>query len=254
MPVDELQHAVELVSAGHQDEAAVMLSRLVTQDPKNEAAWLWLSVCLNEKPRKIYCLEQVLKINPSNRKALQAISQLKDIPLPSVEAMTGAKRADFITLACPSCGAGLDVTGEEDRYRCSACGNEHLVRRDDGHIWLEPVLAQINRINERVNRSEAGLRAVQLQDEIEAEEKKLVNFRRLNYDAFYILLMAAVLFGTTFFIRFFLLVALATFLALLGGGLFFYTFSATRRIQQEIAQRRSMIAGLVQPPSEVTGF
>ncbi|NTU76193.1 MAG: ATP synthase subunit I, partial [Anaerolineaceae bacterium] len=62
MPVDELQHAVELVSAGHQDEAAVMLSRLVTQDPKNEAAWLWLSVCLNEKLRKIYCLEQVLKI------------------------------------------------------------------------------------------------------------------------------------------------------------------------------------------------
>ncbi|NTV36602.1 MAG: hypothetical protein HGA53_06580 [Anaerolineaceae bacterium] len=254
MPVDELQHAVELVSAGHQDEAAVMLSRLVTQDPKNEAAWLWLSVCLNEKPRKIYCLEQVLKINPGNRKALQALSHLKDIPLPSVEAMTGAKRADFITLACPSCGAGLDVTGEEDRYRCSACGNEHLVRRDDGHVWLEPVLAQINRINERVSRSEAGLRAVQLQDEIEAEEKKLVNIRRLNYNAFYILLMAAVLFGSTMFIRFTLLVIMAFFLAFLGGGLFVYSFLSTRRIQQEIAQRRSVIANLTATLVEDTAY
>jgi hypothetical protein len=199
-------------------------------------------------------LEQVLKINPSNRKALQAISQLKDIPLPSVEAMTGAKRADFITLACPSYGAGLDVTGEEDRYRCSACGNEHLVRRDDGHVWLEPVLAQINRINERVSRSEAGLRAVQLQDEIEAEEKKLVNIRRLNYNAFYILLMAAVLFGSTMFIRFTLLVIMAFFLAFLGGGLFVYSFLSTRRIQQEIAQRRSVIANLTATLVEDTAY
>ena len=35
--------------------------------------------------------------------------------------------ADFITLACPSCGATIQVVPGSNRYVCSYCGSEHIL-------------------------------------------------------------------------------------------------------------------------------
>jgi predicted RNA-binding Zn-ribbon protein involved in translation (DUF1610 family) len=46
---------------------------------------------------------------------------------------------DFITLACPSCGAALSVSTSVNSLKCVYCGNEHLVRKHGGEISLEQV-------------------------------------------------------------------------------------------------------------------
>lgn len=35
--------------------------------------------------------------------------------------------ADFITLACPSCGAKIQVVPGTNRYVCDYCGSEHIL-------------------------------------------------------------------------------------------------------------------------------
>jgi hypothetical protein len=44
--------------------------------------------------------------------------------------------ADFITLSCPSCGHKLQINEDIDRFACAACGNEHIVNRSGGDVFL----------------------------------------------------------------------------------------------------------------------
>ena len=55
-----------------------------------------------------------------------------------------APRGDFITLSCPSCGGRLNITSDVNRFACQFCGHEHIVRRNDGMVSLEPVMKELN--------------------------------------------------------------------------------------------------------------
>jgi predicted RNA-binding Zn-ribbon protein involved in translation (DUF1610 family) len=55
-----------------------------------------------------------------------------------------AQRGDFITLSCPNCGGKLNITTDVNRFACQFCGHEHIVRRNDGMVSLEPVMKEIN--------------------------------------------------------------------------------------------------------------
>jgi predicted RNA-binding Zn-ribbon protein involved in translation (DUF1610 family) len=46
---------------------------------------------------------------------------------------------DFITLACPSCGASLRVSSSTNSLKCDYCGHEHVVRRQGGEIAVEQI-------------------------------------------------------------------------------------------------------------------
>lgn len=50
---------------------------------------------------------------------------------------------NFITHSCPSCGGQLEITPQVNRFACAYCGTEHLVKRDEGIVFLEPVLKAI---------------------------------------------------------------------------------------------------------------
>jgi hypothetical protein len=71
-----LQKAIGLVQMGDKNGAIAILRELVTKDPKNENAWLWLAACFDKPENKIHCLQNVLKINPDNQKAMQALKSL----------------------------------------------------------------------------------------------------------------------------------------------------------------------------------
>ena len=51
--------------------------------------------------------------------------------------------SDFITLSCPSCGGRLDITDDVERFVCAHCGNEHIVKRSGGMIYLKKSLADM---------------------------------------------------------------------------------------------------------------
>jgi tetratricopeptide (TPR) repeat protein len=71
-----LQQAIGLIQAGDKPGALKMLKEVVTKDPKNENAWLWLATCFDKPENKIRSLQKVLEINPNNQKARQALDKL----------------------------------------------------------------------------------------------------------------------------------------------------------------------------------
>jgi hypothetical protein len=68
---DLLQQGITAYKAGKRDEARNFFVSIVEQSPDNERAWEWMyNVCNTDKGR-IHCLQQILRINPKNRKANQ---------------------------------------------------------------------------------------------------------------------------------------------------------------------------------------
>jgi peptide/nickel transport system permease protein len=75
---DPLREARELVKAGKGNEASVILSRFLVQNPDNEQAWHMLSYALTDRQKQIYALQRVLRINPENRAARSQLDRLYD--------------------------------------------------------------------------------------------------------------------------------------------------------------------------------
>jgi hypothetical protein len=75
---DLIKQGAEALRAGKRDEARKLLLTAVKQNPDSESAWGWLyNVAGNDKER-IYCLKQVLRINPNNEKVNQLYKSLLD--------------------------------------------------------------------------------------------------------------------------------------------------------------------------------
>lgn len=77
---------------------------------------------------------------------------------------------DFVTLSCPNCGGKLKVTPDIDRFACSHCGAEHIVKRGDGIISLSPVLDAISKVQTSVDIIAEDIR-LRREQEAKAKEK-----------------------------------------------------------------------------------
>lgn len=71
-----LEKGITSYKSGEIEEAQKIFMSLVKQYPNNEYAWLWLSVCVQEKEQKEYCLRKVLQINPNNPSAIQELMKI----------------------------------------------------------------------------------------------------------------------------------------------------------------------------------
>ncbi len=91
MSSEKLTAAIAAIKAGNKAAGLRLLSELVKQEPTNEAAWLWLAVCVVNVEQKRYCLVRVLSINPENAAARKALIQLQSPPAAGKEPvrMTG---------------------------------------------------------------------------------------------------------------------------------------------------------------------
>jgi len=75
--IDRLLDAVELVQEGQRAAAVEVLRQLIREDSDFEDAWLWMSVAVEHADQAIICLENVLRVNPDNRLALDTLSRLR---------------------------------------------------------------------------------------------------------------------------------------------------------------------------------
>jgi tetratricopeptide (TPR) repeat protein len=79
-PTDQLiQQALAAARTGDKTAARQALSQAVRQDPQNAHAWYLLSQVVEQPNRVIYCLEKVLKIDPSNEQAAKRLKSLQPI-------------------------------------------------------------------------------------------------------------------------------------------------------------------------------
>lgn len=74
--------------------------------------------------------------------------------------------AEIIKLACPSCGAKLELTEDVERFACSHCGNEHIVVRRGGIVSLKPVLEALEQVEAGTDRAASELAMARLEKEI----------------------------------------------------------------------------------------
>jgi hypothetical protein len=65
--------AIEIIRQGNLVEGARLLSLVIKDHPEDEMAWLWMSACVSDKEKKIYCLQKVIQINPSNQAARKGL-------------------------------------------------------------------------------------------------------------------------------------------------------------------------------------
>jgi hypothetical protein len=71
-----LKEAVRLIKAGDKQGGRRLLQRVLKVDPQNENAWLWMASSVADDQQRIYCLEQVLKLNPTHEMARRGLAHL----------------------------------------------------------------------------------------------------------------------------------------------------------------------------------
>jgi len=81
--MDDLLHqGITAYKAGKRDEARNVFITVVKQSPNDELAWGWMYQISVDDKERIYCLKQMLRINPKNEKAKQMLDTLagQDFP------------------------------------------------------------------------------------------------------------------------------------------------------------------------------
>lgn len=73
---DILTEAIAAAKRGERATAKDQLTRYLRYDQKNELAWLWMSSVVESDRERLYCLNQVLKLNPENRTAKRGLAML----------------------------------------------------------------------------------------------------------------------------------------------------------------------------------
>jgi ribosomal protein S27E len=93
------------------------------------------------------------------------------------------KKAEFVTLTCPSCGGKLNIRKDLERIACEFCGNEHLVHRYGGTVALQQVLDTIAQMKAELSLSTLDMDARRLREEIARLIKDLENPNRASMTA-----------------------------------------------------------------------
>lgn len=71
-----LQQGIAAARNGRQDQARDLLQQSIRLDPRNETSWLWLSSVARDDKERLFCLKQLLTLNPQNEHALKGLRAL----------------------------------------------------------------------------------------------------------------------------------------------------------------------------------
>lgn len=128
---DLLEQGIIAYKAGKIGEARKIFVTLVKQNPNDEHIWEWMYAVSSEEKERVYCLKQVLRINPKNDRVNQLLTRStdsKDISLsqPDMKQLRG--KVEFIPAKCPSCGGELMLPESKNDAFCTYCGSKFLVR------------------------------------------------------------------------------------------------------------------------------
>jgi hypothetical protein len=92
---------------------------------------------------------------------------------------------DFISLSCPSCGSKLKITNKIEQFSCGSCGNEIIVNRGGGIVFLAPVIEKLQGVKVGVDKTASELAIKRLKSEISKLENQLPLIRESVYEKSY---------------------------------------------------------------------
>lgn len=76
---DKLKQGIEAIRKGDKLTAQRLLRQVVDRDAKNEVAWMWYASTLDNLQERRQALEMVLRLNPGNARAREALNQINDV-------------------------------------------------------------------------------------------------------------------------------------------------------------------------------
>ena len=123
-----LEQGVAAAQANYKEQAEELLKQVVTMDPGNEQAWLWLSAVVEGIEEKKECLHRVIEINPYNpsaRTGLRYVSHLREgyeymanrAPWMASHEEYESTLSDIPERNCPRCGTANPGWA----YTCNSC-------------------------------------------------------------------------------------------------------------------------------------
>jgi peptide/nickel transport system permease protein len=102
MSLDVLVEAQQAMQRGERIRARNLLSQILITDHHNEQAWLMMARLVDTEQQVIDCLEWVLKINPQNTSAREAVNTLKRRPPSQVRSFTTLSQIASAKLVQPA--------------------------------------------------------------------------------------------------------------------------------------------------------
>ena len=108
-----LQMGVAAAKARRKPEARRLLMMVVSSDPKNERAWLWLAGVAETPKEAMDCLNRVLAIAPDNEQALAGMDRYKQQidarSTPAIECFICKRKAGTSHSRCVACNSVIDL-------------------------------------------------------------------------------------------------------------------------------------------------
>ncbi len=95
MPTDEvmLQEAIKAAREGDKTRARDLLTRLLRIDKDNPEHWLWMSAVVETRQEQIFCLKNLLRLDPDNRIARRGLIMMGELkPKPGEVKPVAAQR------------------------------------------------------------------------------------------------------------------------------------------------------------------
>jgi hypothetical protein len=75
-PQDKLKQAIAAAQRGEKTIARRLLQQVLSEDRDSEMAWIWMASVVESNDERRACLERVLKINPNNARAKEALKRM----------------------------------------------------------------------------------------------------------------------------------------------------------------------------------
>jgi hypothetical protein len=70
-----LQQGIEVFQSGKKEEARKLFISFIRANPESESGWRWLYCVSRTDRERIHCLQQIVKINPGDKKAKQLLDR-----------------------------------------------------------------------------------------------------------------------------------------------------------------------------------
>lgn len=136
---EKLRTGIEAARNGNKIIARELLRQVVTAEPNNELAWMWLASAVDTLRERRECLEKALEINPGNTRAKEALLRLGDLgrdqPSPARPAQQG--------MPAPQPLQRARTREEKDREAIDALRRRQTTsqRRSGGFSFGTPLIA-----------------------------------------------------------------------------------------------------------------
>jgi hypothetical protein len=110
-----LKAGIEAAQQGDKRTARNLLKQVLSEDEKNELAWMWLASAVETLDERRACLQKVLQINPNNARAREALNRLgsgrEDKDRRAVEGLRRMQRPQPAGQAARNLPAGYVILG-----------------------------------------------------------------------------------------------------------------------------------------------